>query len=255
MLFPQENNPIKLLKKEKLLKSNSPESQIHLVKEINEKLPISKNIQENFENSPATKTYSLQLLQTLDTHKDKVWQITFHPKEDIFASCGSDKNICIWGFSNGEYILKAILEDSHSRAIRSLSWENSGYYLASASFDGCINIWRKEQLEFECISTLEGHENEVEGVAWSISGKYLASCSKDKTIWIWDIDKEYEFSCNTVIKGHNQDVKMVKWSPVDDILFSSSYDNTIKVWRYISDQEDWSCINTLTGHTSTIWSI
>ena len=81
---------------------------------------------------------------------------------------------------------------------------------------------------------------------------------------------------------HTQDVKCVAWHPTEEvslsvllyspisrphrgpcqsslnntvqILASSSYDDTIKL--YIDDpSEDWFCFNTLTGHTSTVWSL
>ncbi len=214
---------------------------------------------QNSSSNEINKKHELELFQILERHEDKVWQLSWHPIQDIFASCGSDKNICIWGYSEitKSYVLKAILEDSHSRTIRSIAWDYSGSYLASASFDSWINIWKKSDLNFECVATLEGHENEVKSVSWSISGKYLATCSRDKTIWIWDFENENEndFSCNTVLQGHNQDIKMVKWSPIEDILFSCSYDNTIKVWKNDLNEEDWICINTLTDHSSTIWSI
>jgi len=95
----------------------------------------------------------------------------------------------------------------------------------------------------------------VKSVSWSISGHYLATCSRDKTIWIWDFESESDFSCNTVLQGHSQDIKMVKWSPIEDILFSCSYDNSIKVWRNDLNEEDWVCVNTLSEHSSTIWSM
>jgi cytosolic iron-sulfur protein assembly protein CIAO1 len=205
-------------------------------------------------------------LQILDKHEDKIWFLSWSPSENILASCGSDKKICIWENmptdGNSEtnnkinYKCKAVLEDSHSRTIRAVAWHPSGTLLASASFDSTINIWKKNKnLEFECVASLEGHENEVKSVSWSISGQYLASCSRDKTIWIWEIEDDTEFSCNNVLQGHTQDVKMVKWSPVEDVLFSCSYDDNIKVWKYEDSQEDWVCVNTLTSHTSTVWAI
>jgi len=209
----------------------------------------------------------LNKIHVLDRHEDKVWFLTWNFRDDIFASCGSDKKICIWENKveriNSEensysinYKCKAILEESHSRTIRALAWNHSGSLLASASFDSTINIWkRNKNSEFECIASLEGHENEVKSVSWSISGNYLASCSRDKTIWIWDIEGESEFSCNNVLQGHTQDVKMVKWSPIDDVLFSCSYDDLIKIWKYEDSQEDWICANTLSAHSSTVWAI
>lgn len=41
---------------------------------------------------------------------------------------------------------------------------------------------------------------------------------------------------------------------LDQILASASYDDTIKL--YVDDpSDDWFCFTTLTGHTSTVWSI
>jgi WD40 repeat protein len=42
--------------------------------------------------------------------------------------------------------------------------------------------------------------------------------------------------------------------PDSDILASCSYDNTIKIWKD-SDDDDWYCSQTLSEHTSTVWSL
>lgn len=229
-------------------------------------------------NSELNKSTSILVnTQSLEKHEDKVWYVSWHPTEDIFASCGSDKKIIIWKGENissnisassninnsantSQYSAQAVLEESQSRTIRSVAWDYSGNYLASASFDSTINIWKRKvdsegKTEYECIALLEGHENEVKSVSWSVSGKYLASCSRDKTIWIWDVDEDNDFSCNNVIQGHTQDVKMVKWHPKEDVLFSCSYDDLIKVWQFDENQDDWVALNSLKGHGSTVWAI
>ena len=206
---------------------------------------------------------SLSLIQTIpNAHTEFIWNVKFHPSLPIIASCGSDKTISIWStssISSSNYIKKSVLSNTHSRTIRSLNWDVNGNYLAAASMDSLISIWKltsKTELTFECITTLEGHENEVKSVSWSTSGNYLASCSRDKTIWIWDVDVDTtDFSCNSVLQGHTQDIKMVKWSPREDVLFSGSFDDTIKIWKYDNSQDDWSCINTLTHHRGTVWCI
>lgn len=45
------------------------------------------------------------------------------------------------------------------------------------------------------------------------------------------------------------------WHPHLDILASASYDNTIKIYKEDLSDSDWTCIGTLTGHESTVWSI
>ena len=81
---------------------------------------------------------------------------------------------------------KAILEGAHQRTVRSVAWSPCAQYIATASFDGTICVWKRSLGEFECMTTLEGHENEVKSVAWSCTGVWLASCSRDKSVWIWE---------------------------------------------------------------------
>ncbi|CAH1378736.1 probable cytosolic iron-sulfur protein assembly protein Ciao1 isoform X1 [Tenebrio molitor] len=200
----------------------------------------------------------LENLQTLSKHVGRVWNVSWHPKGQTFASCGEDKTIRIWSRENNsdlKWLNKVILTDGHKRTIREVSWSACGNYLASASFDTTTCIWDKKSGEFECNATLEGHENEVKSVAWSKSGRFLATCSRDKSVWIWEIADEDEYDCAAVLNAHTQDVKKVVWHPTEDILASGSYDNTIKLFKEDPTDSDWMCFATLLGHDSTVWSL
>lgn len=52
-------------------------------------------------------------------------------------------------------IAQEVLEETHTRTVRSCAWSPSGKLLATASFDGTTGIWENCGSEFECISTLE----------------------------------------------------------------------------------------------------
>lgn len=181
----------------------------------------------NFEDE----NFELREIQRLEGHTDKVWSVAWKPATGIngvsavFASCSGDKTVRIWEEdSTGSFQCQAVLEETHTRTVRSCAWSPSGKFLATASFDATTAIWENVGVDFECVSTLEGHDNEVKSVSWNNSGSLLATCGRDKSVWIWEVLPGNEFDCVSVLLGHTQDVKMVQWNPSMDTLFSCSYD-------------------------------
>ena len=156
----------------------------------------------------------LKLAKTLEGHKDRVWGVSWSPDGQTLATCSTDKSIRLWKPQKvsgdtefSDFAQTALIPDAHSRTVRSVSWSPCGKFIASASFDGTVNIWEVKVDDLEPLATLEGHENEVKSVAWSASGKYIATCSRDKTVWVWesvDDDGSPEFSCAAVINSHSQ---------------------------------------------------
>ena len=230
--------------------------------------PIAKSSATKEEELKKTmERLELKEIQRLEGHTDRVWSLAWNPVTGhngvplLFASCSGDKTIRIWeqNLTSGVWSTKAVLDEPHTRTVRSCAWSPSGKLLATASFDASTAIWENVGGDYECVSTLEGHEHEVKSVSWNASGNLLATCSRDKSVWIWEVLPGNEFECVSVLQGHTQDVKMVKWHPTMDILFSCSYDNTIKVWADEGDSDDWQCIQTIgepnNGHTSTVWAL
>lgn len=155
-----------------------------------------------------------------------------------------------------------MLDDAHTRTVRSIAWSPCDHFLCACSFDGTTSVWELTDsngtASFENVAALEGHENEVKRVAWSPNGELLATCGRDKTVWVWEVGEGVasgEFDCIAICSGHAQDVKSVSWHPHREAVFSTSYDDTVKVWEAREDDDEWCCTSTLTKHTSTVWDL
>ncbi|KAJ3437661.1 wd40 protein ciao1 [Anaeramoeba flamelloides] len=196
---------------------------------------------------------ALNLVSTLEGHEDIVWQVAWNGS--ILSSCGSDLSVRIWQKESEttEYECTCILGKSHERTIRSLQWSFDGEYLATASFDSTVNIWKftpssksnDNEDSFECVSTLKGQEKELKSVCWSpiwknfsLKKQYLACCSRDHSVWIWEKISSDDFEISEVLEGHEGDVKHVAFSPTEPILASSSYDNSVRIWSHVSLNSD-----------------
>ena len=175
------------------------------------------------------------------------------------------------------WILVSTLEDGHERTIRSCEWSPDGRFLSSVSFDATCVLWEcsrrslnqneneleretnddekiyTELLDWDLVSSREGHENEVKSVAWNVSGTLLATSGRDKTIWIWETISDQDVECLDVLHGHSQDIKFIRWHPYEDVLYSCSYDDSIKIWE--EGDENWECTKTLIGHEATVWNL
>eukprot|EP00951_Prasinocladus_malaysianus_P023619 scaffold201398_cov31-Prasinocladus_malaysianus.AAC.1 len=76
---------------------------------------------------------------------------------ETLASCSGDKTIRIWGRQTEGPSLScmAVLDDTHSKAVRSLSWSPCGTKIATASFDGKTAVWQVSMGEWEMVALLE----------------------------------------------------------------------------------------------------
>jgi len=222
----------------------------------------------------------LSCSQEIQAHNGQAWCCAWNPNGTLLATSGSDKQVSIWerikekcgakdsplNLTQDRWNRSHVLDGIHSRTIRSVKWSPCGNFLATASFDGRVGIWKLEDRKYECFALLEGHENEVKWVDWDRTGTRLVSCGRDKTVWIWDADAPgNEFSCLEVLLGHTQDVKKSYFHTFARQVLSCSYDNTIRVWNEVMEQEHsediglsserWRSAGILEHHNSTVWDI
>ncbi|EMC98227.1 hypothetical protein BAUCODRAFT_86687 [Baudoinia panamericana UAMH 10762] len=170
---------------------------------------------------------------TLQSHKNPITCIAFHPIFSSLASGSEDCSIKIWDHELGE--LERTLK-SHTKAVLDVDYggPRGNTLLASCSSDLTIKLWDPAD-EYKNIRTLPGHDHSVSSVRFipsgaagaPLSGNLLASASRDKTIRIWDVTTGY---CLRTLPGHGDWVRSLSPSADGRWLVSTSSDQSARMW-------------------------
>ena len=132
---------------------------------------------------------SIHQLSSFQAHDAVCWYSSWSPDGNEIITCSADKSIKIWSCMGDSWVMKEVLDGIHTKSIRSCEISPDGRYrlmkatvmrrfLAAASFDSNISVYRKEDGEWTFFTMLEGHVNEVKSVSWSQDSLYLASSSR-----------------------------------------------------------------------------
>jgi len=187
---------------------------------------------------------------SLESHRDPINCIAFHPTFSSIASGSDDYTIKIWDWELGE--LERTIK-GHTRTVLDVDYggPRGGILLASCSSDLTIKLWDPAD-GYKNIRTLPGHDHSVSAVRFipsgavgaPSSGNLLVSASRDKTLKIWDVTTGY---CVKTLQGHTGWVRDVCPSPDGRFLLSTGDDMTARLWDIsVSNSEDKL---TMVGHT------
>ena len=188
---------------------------------------------------------------TLESHRDAITCVAFHPVFSSLASGSEDYTIKIWDWELGE--LERTVK-GHTKAVLDVDYggPRGGTLLASCSSDLTIKLWDPSD-EYKNIRTLPGHDHSVSAVRFipsgaagsPSSGNLLVSASRDKSLRIWDVSTGY---CVKTIRGHSDWVRDVSPSFDGRHLLSAGKDFTARIWDASSGDPK----ATLVGHEHVV---
>ena len=122
--------------------------------------------------------------------------------------------------------------DGHRDEVWFLSVSSCGKFLASASKDKSVCIWRLEGLS--PIAVLVGHSEACSYLAWSPDDGHLVSASNDKTALLWR-----PLTCGDACVGrfarHAESVSAVAWMDTRRFL-TGSCDKSVILWSVDGSQ-------------------
>ncbi|MBD1912450.1 MULTISPECIES: TIR domain-containing protein [unclassified Leptolyngbya] len=114
--------------------------------------------------------------------------------------------------------------DGHQGAVWDVAFSSDGQWLASASADNTVRIWRQDG-RLKTVLQVPGVQ--ILSVAIAPDGKTLATAGDDSKIYLWGPDGVLLMT----LRGHTQAIRRVSFSPDSKYLASASEDNTVRIWR------------------------
>ncbi|XP_044974408.1 uncharacterized protein LOC123442429 isoform X2 [Hordeum vulgare subsp. vulgare] len=128
-----------------------------------------------------------ECMRTFSGHYDRVTQVMFDPRSsNEFLSASMDGSVKRWylyyGNCDNTFVDKSGgLLCLHYIRDRQVYYD--GRLLVAGSSDGVAKVW--DELEGECVGTLEGHTNCLTALCWHPKHEVLVTGSLDGTVQIW----------------------------------------------------------------------
>jgi WD40 repeat protein len=126
--------------------------------------------------------------------------------------------------------------------VNSVAVSPNGAYIATASLDGSVQLWRPDGSH---LVTIQAHKDRAWSVTFSPDSSTLMSAGADGKINLWDLNGKLL----KTLEGHSLGVWRAIFSPDGSLIASASPDQTVKLW-----QRDGTLLKTL-PHQGLVFGI
>jgi eukaryotic-like serine/threonine-protein kinase len=166
--------------------------------------------------------------------------------EELLAQCPEDLRGWEWRYLKGlRYAAFPVLR--HESAVYCVAFSRDGQYLATATKDGVVRLWRVK--DGQEIQRWQAHEDNATCVQFSPDGRYLASGGWDSKIKFWDVNKavDGETPAPLFCLEHSDRIRVwsVAFSPDGERLATSGgrdedEKGEVKVWDLKTAREEFT---------------
>ncbi|XP_053359579.1 echinoderm microtubule-associated protein-like 3 isoform X2 [Clarias gariepinus] len=205
-------------------------------------------------------TFSDGFMAIVQGHVDEMWGLATHPSQNIFLTCGNDKQVCVWN------------AEEHS-----LGWcttlEESGLCADFCPNGSVVSVglstgrWLVLDLQTrEVVSDLTDGNEQLSVMRYSPDGSFLAVGSHDNFIYIYSVTEGgRRYTRCGKCTGHSSFITHLDWSKDGKYIMSNSGDYEILYWdvaggckllrnRFESKDREWASYTCVLGfHVMGVW--
>ncbi|XP_056156749.1 echinoderm microtubule-associated protein-like 4 isoform X2 [Lampris incognitus] len=193
-------------------------------------------------------------------HVDEMWGLATHPSQDVFLTCGHDRQVCLWNTEEHKLDWCTILEDYGLCA----DFCPNGSVVSVGLNTGRWLIL--DLLTREVVSESTDGNEQLSVMRYSPDGSFLAVGSHDNFIYIYNVtEKGRRYARFGKCNGHSSFITHLDWSKDGKYIMSNSGDYEILYWdvaagckllrnRFDSKDREWASYTCVLGfHVMGVW--
>ncbi|KAM6949384.1 echinoderm microtubule-associated protein-like 3 [Aplochiton taeniatus] len=205
-------------------------------------------------------TFADGFVAIVQGHVDEMWGLATHPSQDVFLTCGHDRQVCLWNTEEHTMDWCVTLEEYGLCA----DFCPNG---AVVSVGLSTGRWLVLDLQTrEMVSEYTDGNEQHSVMRYSPDGSFLAVGSHDNFIYIYNVTESgRRYSRFGKCNGHSSFITHLDWSKDGNYVMSNSGDYEILYWdvaagckllrnRYESRDREWSSYTCVLGfHVMGVW--
>uniref|UniRef100_UPI0037E8699D echinoderm microtubule-associated protein-like 3 n=1 Tax=Semicossyphus pulcher TaxID=241346 RepID=UPI0037E8699D len=205
-------------------------------------------------------TFSDGFVAIVQGHVDEMWGLATHPSQNIFLTCGHDRQVCLWHTEEHKLDWSISLEEYGLCA---------GFCPNGSVVSVGLNTGRWLVLDLltqEVVSESTDGNEQLSVMRYSPDGSFLAVGSHDNFIYIYTVTESgRRYARFGKCNGHSSFITHLDWSKDGKYIMSNSGDYEILYWdiaggckllrnRYESKDREWASYTCVLGfHVMGVW--
>uniref|UniRef100_A0A673IU34 Echinoderm microtubule-associated protein-like 3 n=1 Tax=Sinocyclocheilus rhinocerous TaxID=307959 RepID=A0A673IU34_9TELE len=208
-------------------------------------------------------TFSDGFVAIVQGHVDEMWGLATHPTQNIFLTCGNDRQVCVWNAEDHKLDWCTTLEVREESGLCADFSPNGAVVSVGLSTGRWVVLDLQTK---EVVSDLTDGNEQLSVMRYSPDGSFLAVGSHDNFIYIYNVTEGgRRYTRFGKCTGHSSFITHLDWSKDGKYVMSNSGDYEILYWdvasgckllrnRFESKDREWASYTCVLGfHVMGVW--